>query len=365
MAADVLYSARDEFDPAMRRAAELLQTEVDRFESLLVDLLEISRYDAGFAVLEAEPTDVRQLVRHTVEFMRTLAERAGTPVRVAIPDYPIIAEVDPRRVGRILRNLIGNAVEHGEGRPVEIALVRDVRAVAITVRDHGVGFKPGEAQIVFNRFWRADPSRARQTGGTGLGLSISLEDARLHGGWLQAWGEPGKGAQFRLTLPLDAGVRLTASPLPLVPADAVAGPESVPAGPVPGGPLSGGPLSGVPLSGVPMPGVPLSGVPMPGVPLSGVPLSGVPMPGVPMPGARSGAVEPEPEAVPVSGVPVSGVPVSGVAPVSGVPDSGGPASGVAPVSGVPVSAGPASEVSGSGFDLTTGEIVTGAGGRRG
>jgi two-component system sensor histidine kinase MtrB len=325
MAADVLYSARDEFDPAMRRAAELLQTEVDRFESLLVDLLEISRYDAGFAVLEAEPTDVRQLVRHTVEFMRTLAERAGTPVRVAIPDYPIIAEVDPRRVGRILRNLIGNAVEHGEGRPVEIALVRDVRAVAITVRDHGVGFKPGEAQIVFNRFWRADPSRARQTGGTGLGLSISLEDARLHGGWLQAWGEPDKGAQFRLTLPLDAGVRLTASPLPLVPADAVAGPESVPAGPVPGGPLSG--------------------VPMPGA-------------GVPMPGARSGAVQPET-------VPVSGVPVSGVAPVSGVPDSGGPASGVAPVSGVPVSAGPASEVSGSGFDLTTGEIVTGAGGRRG
>jgi two-component system sensor histidine kinase MtrB len=196
-----------------------------------------------------------------------------------------------------------------------------------------VGFKPGEAQIVFNRFWRADPSRARQTGGTGLGLSISLEDARLHGGWLQAWGEPDKGAQFRLTLPLDAGARLTASPLPLVPADAVAGPESVPAGPVPGGPLSGGPLSGVP-----------------------------------MPGARSGAVQPEAvpvSGVPVSGVPVSGVPVSGVAPVSGVPDSGGPASGVAPVSGVPVSAGPASEVSGSGFDLTTGEIVTGAGGRRG
>ena len=71
--------------------------------------------------------------------------------------------------------------------------------------------------MVFNRFWRADPARARTTGGTGLGLSISLEDARLHGGWLQAWGEPGKGAQFRLTLPRRAGDPIVKSPLPLVP----------------------------------------------------------------------------------------------------------------------------------------------------
>ena len=113
----------------------------------------------------------------------------------------MIAEVDPRRVERILRNLVVNAVEHGEGRPVEVRLAADEDAVAITVRDHGVGLQPGEEQLVFNRFWRADPSRARQTGGTGLGLSIALEDARLHGGWLEAWGEPGRGPQFRLTLP--------------------------------------------------------------------------------------------------------------------------------------------------------------------
>ena len=74
--------------------------------------------------------------------------------------------------------------------------------------------------MVFNRFWRADPARARTTGGTGLGLSISLEDAHLHGGWLQAWGEPGGGAQFRLTLPRRAGDRIGTSPLPLVPEDA-------------------------------------------------------------------------------------------------------------------------------------------------
>jgi two-component system sensor histidine kinase MtrB len=92
--------------------------------------------------------------------------------------------------------------------------------VAITVRDHGVGLKPGEEKLVFNRFWRADPSRARQTGGTGLGLSIGLEDARLHGGWLESWGAPGQGAQFRLTVPTRAGDRLLSSPLRLVPKDA-------------------------------------------------------------------------------------------------------------------------------------------------
>src|SRR5205814_1943482 len=126
----------------------------------------------------------------------------------------------PRRVERILRNLIGNAVEHGEKRPVRVCLAADEHAVAMTVRDHGIGLAPGDEKQVFNRFWRADPSRARQTGGTGLGLSISLEDARLHGGWLEAWGQPGQGAVFRLTLPVRAGDRLASSPLPLAPDDA-------------------------------------------------------------------------------------------------------------------------------------------------
>jgi len=70
---------------------------------------------------------------------------------------------------------------------------------------------------VFDRFWRADPARARTTGGTGLGLAIALEDARLHGGWLEAWGEPAKGSVFRLTLPREVGAELAGSPLPLAP----------------------------------------------------------------------------------------------------------------------------------------------------
>ncbi len=207
----------------MARSAELLQTEVDRFETLLTDLLEISRYDGGFAVLEPEVTDVRVLVQRVIEGLQPLADRVGVELQTDLPDEPVVAEVDSRRVERILRNLVGNAVEHGESQPVRITLAQGADAVAVTVRDHGVGLKPGEAQVVFNRFWRADPSRARQTGGTGLGLSISLEDARLHGGWLQAWGEPGRGAQFRLTIPVRVSGRLTSSPLPLEPENEQAG----------------------------------------------------------------------------------------------------------------------------------------------
>ena len=221
MAADLIFAERDEFEPAVARSAELLQAELDRFESLLTDLLEISRFDAGFAALDAEHTDLVPIVQRVTDRLAGLAERIGVTIVLRLPDTPVIAEVDPRRVERVLRNLIGNAVEHGERRPVEVTMATDDAAVAITVRDHGVGLKPGEERLVFNRFWRADPSRARQTGGTGLGLSISVEDARLHGGWLEAWGAPGEGAQFRLTLPVRAGDRLVAAPLPLIPRDRV------------------------------------------------------------------------------------------------------------------------------------------------
>ncbi len=222
MAADLIFSERDEFDPAVARSAELLQAELDRFEELLTDLLEISRFDAGFAALDAEHSDLVPIVERVAERLTGLADRVGVTLELNLPDTPVIAEVDPRRVERVLRNLVGNAVEHGEARPVQITMATDGAAVAITVRDHGIGLKPGEERLVFNRFWRADPSRARQTGGTGLGLSISVEDARLHGGWLEAWGSPGEGAQFRLTLPVRAGDRLVAAPLPLIPRDRTA-----------------------------------------------------------------------------------------------------------------------------------------------
>ncbi|MEV7201634.1 MtrAB system histidine kinase MtrB [Streptomyces griseoluteus] len=219
MAADVIHEAREDFDPMTARSAELLADQLDRFESLLADLLEISRFDAGAAALEAEPIDLREVVRRVVGGAEPLAERKGSRIRVVGDLQPVVAEADARRVERVLRNLVVNAVEHGDGKDVVVKLASAGGAVAVAVRDYGVGLKPGEATRVFSRFWRADPARARTTGGTGLGLSIALEDARLHGGWLQAWGEPGGGSQFRLTLPRTADEPLRGSPIPLEPKD--------------------------------------------------------------------------------------------------------------------------------------------------
>jgi two-component system sensor histidine kinase MtrB len=227
MAADVLHAARGDFPPAVSRSAELLQHELDRFEALLVDLLEISRHDARAAVLEVDSVDVSDLVRSVVDRSRSHAERTSCPLELDLPEEQIFAEVDARRVQRVIRNLVNNALEHGEKQPVRVTVAASDDAVAITVRDFGVGLRPGEATLVFNRFWRADAARARSSGGTGLGLAIALEDARLHGGWLQAWGEIGRGANFRLTLPRLSGVPLHASPLPLEPEDApIAEPEA-------------------------------------------------------------------------------------------------------------------------------------------
>ena len=223
MAAEVLYEARQDFDPMAARSAELLQAELDRFEALLTDLLEISRFDAGAAVLAVDEVDLVEVVERVIEAHQRFAESTGTSIRLHA-SRPFKAEVDARRVERIIRNLLVNAIEHGEGRPVDVYVEGDDAAVAVAVRDHGVGFEASQAAQVFHRFWRADPARARRVGGTGLGLAIAMEDANLHGGWLTAWGRPGLGAQFRLTLPCKAGGILESSPLPMVPRDLAAPP---------------------------------------------------------------------------------------------------------------------------------------------
>jgi two-component system, OmpR family, sensor histidine kinase MtrB len=220
IAADVLFGSRGQLDGPASRSAELLSSQLDRFESLLTDLLEISRYDANVAVLEPEPVDICDLARRAADEAQQLAERRGAKIEFRLPAEPCVADVDRRRVERILRNLLVNAVEHGEGKDAVVTVAGDSAAVAVAVRDYGIGLAPGQDRLVFDRFWRADPARARTTGGTGLGLSIAMEDARIHRGWLEAWGEPGQGSVFRLTLPRAAGGELAGSPLPLGPDEA-------------------------------------------------------------------------------------------------------------------------------------------------
>ncbi|HET7172788.1 MAG TPA: MtrAB system histidine kinase MtrB [Nocardioidaceae bacterium] len=228
MASEVLFEARAGFDAATQRSAELLHDQLDRFETLLTDLLEISRFDAGAASLELTEFDLRDLARQTAAAMRPVAERAGSELRLIVPAVACVLHADVRRVERIARNLISNAAQYGEGRPIDVTVRSDAESVSLLVRDRGVGLQPGEEALVFNRFWRADPARARTRGGTGLGLSIALEDTALHGGSLDAWGAPGRGSVFRCTLPRQPGHAV--HPLPIAldqpgsPAELVGGP---------------------------------------------------------------------------------------------------------------------------------------------
>ncbi|TFV83751.1 HAMP domain-containing histidine kinase [Microbacterium sp. dk485] len=215
LAADMINDQRESFDPATARAAELLYAQVQRFESLLTDLLEISRYDAGSVQLELEPTSLAHLAEDVIGSLHQLAEQHGSDVRLLAPGGHSLVEMDARRVRRIVRNLLGNAIEHGEGRPIVVTVDSDQNAVALGVRDYGMGMRPGEAEHVFDRFWRADPSRTRTIGGSGLGLSIALGDARLHGGRLEVWSELGRGSHFVLTLPRRGGQLAGPSPITL------------------------------------------------------------------------------------------------------------------------------------------------------
>ncbi|KYJ99510.1 MtrAB system histidine kinase MtrB [Microbacterium sp. p3-SID338] len=222
LAADMLNDQREEFDPTTARTAELLHAQVQRFDTLLADLLEISRYDAGSVQLELEATSLAQLAEDVIEQMRPLAEGHGTEIRLVAPGGYSPVDMDPRRVRRVLRNLIGNAIEHGEGRPVVVTVDSNQHAVAAGVRDFGLGMDPGDAERVFDRFWRADPSRQRTIGGTGLGLSIALGDATLHGGTLAVWSELGVGSHFVLTVPRHDGVLDGPSPIPVEPQEPLA-----------------------------------------------------------------------------------------------------------------------------------------------
>ncbi|GAB78348.1 two-component system, OmpR family, sensor histidine kinase MtrB [Austwickia chelonae] len=230
MAAEVIHDDRSAFPPVSSRSTEILYAEVERFGDLLADLLEISRFDAGAANLDRDNADIRDVVHRVLAGTAELAKHKGSSVLLVGADEPLRAEMDPRRVERIIRNLVSNALEHGEGRPLRVEIAGNDSAIAVAVRDFGIGLRPGEADLVFTRFWRADPSRKRTTGGTGLGLAIAMEDARLHDGWLQAWGEPGEGSRFRLTLPRVAGRPIGYSPLPLTDPKPQKSPDGQPIG---------------------------------------------------------------------------------------------------------------------------------------
>ena len=219
MASEVIHNNRDSFEPPVARSAELLVAQLDRFERLLEDLLEVSRFDAEVAVLEPIEFDLISLIKRCVADLGVNGDEKTSGVSIKSDNATVTIRADMRRVERIMRNLLSNALDHCEGTPIEIQIRSTDSEVAIGVRDFGSGLDESSLIRVFDRFWRADPSRARVRGGTGLGLSIALEDARLHNGELDAWGRPGRGAHFVLTLPRIAGTQISSRPLKPTPED--------------------------------------------------------------------------------------------------------------------------------------------------
>jgi two-component system sensor histidine kinase MtrB len=215
LAGDLIFESRKDLDPSLKRSAEIMQGQIERFEVLLNDLLEISRYDAGAVRAELEIYDLNQVVKSAIASIDPLALKRGSAIEIQAPDVEVMAEFDSRRIERLLRNLLANAIEHGEGKAIRVAVGMNEVAVAVSVTDNGVGMTEAELARVFDRFWRADPARKRTSGGTGLGLAISLEDTLLHGGSLDVWAKPNAGSSFRLTLPKVQGGQINASPLDL------------------------------------------------------------------------------------------------------------------------------------------------------
>ena len=183
------------------------------------DLLEVSRFDAEVAVLEPVDFDLISLIERCIQDVRASAHDHVISITIDHVTAQIMIKADIRRVERIMRNLLSNALDHAEEKPINVTVIATRTEVAVGVRDFGTGIEASALSRIVDRFWRADPSRARVRGGTGLGLSIALEDARLHNGELDAWGAPGEGAHFVLTLPRIAGEQIGGRPIRPQPED--------------------------------------------------------------------------------------------------------------------------------------------------
>jgi two-component system sensor histidine kinase MtrB len=195
--ASLLGEHLDRMPAEAQRPAQMLVDDVERLRRLVEELMEISRLDAGREDVRTEPVDLGSLVAG-------LLRSRGWEASILFDAEPVVVETDPRRAERIVSNLIENALAHGD-RDAGVRIGRNGSNAFVEVSDRGPGIPPDHLPHVFERFYKADPARAG--GGSGLGLAIALENARLLGGGIDAWSEPGAGSRFTLTLPVAKPLR--------------------------------------------------------------------------------------------------------------------------------------------------------------
>ncbi len=203
MAADYIHAARAGLPADAQRAAVLLERELERFENLLEDLLEISRFDAGVIALEPVEVDLASLLDEVVDALDSIAHgrKVNVTLRVDRGEGPPLVAADPRRLDRVFSNLVKNAIEHTSEGAVQVDVARRGGEVVVAVEDEGEGIPAEDLPHIFERFYRADVHRARTLGGTGLGLAIALENVNLHRGSITVTSTVGQGSAFTVVLP--------------------------------------------------------------------------------------------------------------------------------------------------------------------
>ncbi|MER8099449.1 HAMP domain-containing sensor histidine kinase [Kitasatospora sp. NPDC094016] len=190
---DILDEDAEQLPEDTATALRMISNETVRLTRLVNDLIEISRLDAGAAPLHTETVDAPTAVRETLD-LRGWNDRVELDLPATLP-----VRLDPRRFDVIVANLAGNALRHGRP-PVRLTLRGAEDDLVLTVTDQGTGIPPAELPHLFDRFYKADKAR-RRSEGSGLGLAIAQENARLHGGVIEAANSPTGGAVFTLVLP--------------------------------------------------------------------------------------------------------------------------------------------------------------------
>ena len=198
-----LEAARDDLVPSDAALVDNLYEETMLLSRLVADLQELAQAEAGQLALLRQPASLAGIVEQAVTILRPQANAKGLMLSVDLPDNLPPVDVDPERVGQVLRNLLNNAVAHTpQGGEVAVAARSGDREVAVSVRDTGTGIAAEHLPYVFDRFYRADKSRARQTGGAGLGLAIAKQLMIAHGGSIKVESAPEQGTTFTFTLPV-------------------------------------------------------------------------------------------------------------------------------------------------------------------